>query len=172
MCHSSVLSFVLSAVCSHIFAPRCMLSNVCSFVLLSYVCSHMCFHMCAPICAAICVLSNVCPLCALTYIRSQMCAPICVLPYVCSAMSALMCSHMSAPVCSHMCVIHHPHHHQESRIFFPPPTLFGVSCRDNVWGRPLCQGKPQIQMIVMIRVILHSCFHRGQWDDKEYATDW
>ena len=68
-------------------------------------------------------------------------------------MSALMCSHMSAPQCSHLCVviiiiiiiivviiifIIIIIITTTSLVSFGPPTLFGVSCRDNLgedWGR-------------------------------------
>ena len=91
--------------------------------VLSYVCSYVCSHMCT----LTCVLSYVC---------FHMCALICVLAYVCSHkcsdMSVLMCSHMSAPMCSHLCVLIIIT--ATSLVSFCPPTLFGVSCRDNAFS--------------------------------------
>ena len=67
--------------------------------------------------------------CVLSYVCSPVCAFICVLSSVCSHVSD-MCSHMSSPLCSHLCVIVLILT-TTSLVSFCPPTLFGVSGRDN-----------------------------------------
>ena len=82
-------------------------------------CCRMCAPICSHMCPRICLLSHVCC-------------------HVCSDVSALIRSHMSAPMCSHMCVliiitvIIIIIITTYSLVSFCPPTLFGVSCPDNI----------------------------------------
>ena len=132
--------------------------------MLSHVCSHMCAPTCALPCALICVLLSalICVLFyVLSYVCSHLCARICLISYVCLHMCALICLLSCALIClllrALICVSSSSSSPPLiSLVSFCLSTLFGVSCRDNLFqARQLVSETRSYRDFSFTRVMNH-----------------